>query len=117
MSTTAPVTWTIVPVTAAGAVATMDNSFVGAASPYLPLLLPAEGVRAGGDIRDFARDLRLPRLVVRERQIRDKIARVLRRVPHRHHPRRVLGRDRLQDRLIELDFDKPRQQTLQHRRR
>src|SRR5215213_2157792 len=33
---------------------------------------------------------------------------------HRHHPRRVLGGDPFQDRLVELDLDVARQQVIEH---
>ena len=47
-----------------------------------------ERVRAGDDLEDLLRDLRLARAVHRERETVDQLAGVLRRVAHRRHLRR-----------------------------
>src|SRR5919201_4237683 len=64
---------------------------------------------AGSDLEHFFRDPPLPRLVRLEREVLDEVARGVRGVPHRDEPCGVLGREVVEDGLIDRDLDQPRQ--------
>src|SRR5215218_7037947 len=117
-STTGPVICKIVPVAPAALFPFADttSATVEVASgwvctsvmmPPVPRLSPLAGHRvgAGRDLGNLSGDLRLTRLVVRERQLLLDLLGVVGGAAHRHHPRRVLGGDPFQNRLVELDLD------------
>src|SRR5215204_6286441 len=78
------------------------------------LVLAGHRIGAGRDLGNLSGDLRLTRLVVRERQLLLDLFGIVRGAAHRNHPRRLLGGDPLQDRLIELHFDVARQEFVEH---
>src|SRR3954453_1130331 len=73
----------------------------------------AERLGAADDLQDLLRDFRLTRTVHLQGQVADHRLRVLRRVPHRGHPRTQLRGRRLEQRPVDRDRhvlrDQPRQ--------
>src|SRR6187402_3154041 len=69
-------------------------------------------LRAADHFQDLLRDLGLAGAVHLQREAVDQLARVLRRVPHRGHPRSLLRRGRLEQCAIDLRLDVHRQQPL-----
>src|SRR6476659_1976069 len=69
--------------------------------------------RAGDDLEDLLRDLRLARAVHAQRQRVDDLAGVLRCVPHRRHARALLRRRGLEQRAVDLRLDVDREQPLE----
>src|SRR4051812_48664358 len=87
-STTAPMTWTMV--------------------PWLLILLVfgerlAERDLRGGDFENFGGDGGLADLVVFEGQVLDELLGVVGRILHRDHPRAVLGGAAVVEHLINLE--------------
>src|SRR5262245_9183348 len=72
------------------------------------------GQRLGArdDLEDLLRDLRLARTVHAQRERVDELARILGGVPHRGHPRALLGGGGLEERPIYLRLDVDREQPL-----
>src|SRR5687768_16788139 len=85
--------------------------------PACPLFtawsLTLEGFCAADDVEQLLGDRRLPRLVVREREVRDQRVRVVRRVVHGLHARGVLARERLEQQAVEEHLDEPRDELLE----
>ena len=65
-------------------------------------LLATERHLRRGNLEQLGRDTGLTHLVVFEGKILDKLIRVIGGVLHRHHPRAVLGRARVEDHLENL---------------
>src|SRR5215210_9104314 len=82
--------------------------------PPVPRVLAGHRVGAGRYLGNLSGDLRLPRLVVRERQLLLDLFGVVRGAAHGDHARRMLGGDPFQDGLVELDLDVARQQRIEH---
>src|SRR3954452_9428373 len=111
MSTTGPVIWITLPVAPVGLVgasgAAVAMGVVASSGPASTVL------DAGCDLDHLAGDVRLADLVVRQRQVVDQALGVLGRVLHRAHPARLLGRFRLEDRLVDPGRDVARQEPLE----
>src|SRR5262245_41226072 len=101
-------TWTTFPVARVGL-----SARVILASPVVLAGL-AQRLGPARDLEDLARDAGLARLVVGQGQGSNDVAGVLGRVVHRDQARGVLARQRLEDGLVELDRDVPRQDRRQH---
>jgi len=66
------------------------------------------------DLDDLRRDGRLTRLIIDHREIFGKLGRVIRRVLHRHAPRRVLGCVRFENRVVQPDLEQFRCKFIKH---
>src|SRR6478736_6697595 len=98
MSTTGPVIWTTRPVPVGVAIAMLLGS------------LP--GLSAGSNLDHFSGDVGLADLVVGQRQVFDQLFGVVGGVLHGDHPAGLLGRLRLENRLVDARRDVSRQQLL-----
>src|SRR6516225_461449 len=65
----------------------------------------------GDDLNQFLGDVRLARAVVVQRQAVDHVPGVTCRIVHRSHARPVLARRAFQERMIDLDGERLRQQA------
>src|SRR3546814_14669201 len=74
-----------------------------------------EGLGAGDDLDQLLGDGGLTRPVVGQRQLVDHLAGVAGRVVHRGHPRALLARRALHQRLIDLDRQVARQELATNR--
>src|SRR5215813_6846199 len=109
-STTAPMTWLILPVTP-GAAPTSTACSVACA---IGLLLLAQGLRPTDDVHELRRDRGLTHLVGGQRERFDHVACRLRGVLHGNHPRRVLAGLVLQHGLVHEGFDIPWQERIEN---
>src|SRR3989442_833079 len=92
MSTTAPMTWVIVP----------TLFFAMISVPWLPRSGPLKGFGAGNDLDQFLGDDGLARAVVVDRQAVDHLAGIARRAVHRRHACALLRGDVLEERGEDL---------------
>src|SRR6185295_18159370 len=92
-STTGPTTWTIMPV------------FIRSA-PRADLQVGLSlRRRSAGDLEQLLRDVSLPQLVVFEPQLPDHLGRTVGRPLHRHHPRALFARLRVQQDDVDEHVD------------
>src|SRR6478736_1484421 len=101
-STTAPMTWTILPWLL------MTEKRRG----WVFKLVGREG--RGGDLEDFLRDAGLAGLVVFEGEVADQLGRIVLGGLHRDHARAVLGGLGVEDELVEPAVDVEREQGIEH---
>src|SRR5215469_2673498 len=93
-STTLPSTCVTIPLVRVAAVAIV-----------VVLLRTLEIARSGYDFQNLRSDSRLAGFVIGQRQVRLQLGRVIGRVTHRHHLRRIEAGHCLQERLIDQSFD------------